>query len=205
MASIEYLVVGAPDEAAGSTFYADALGLGDRVRVQPSAAASAGFRGFLLGLVVAYPAEADALLASAIAAGGTTLQPAKKSLWGYGGSVQAPDGTMVTVASSSKKNSGPAPSDISSIPLEGLVLQLGVEDVSASKDFYAARGFTVGKSFGRKYAELETGSITLALNRRGDLAKNVGVSPDGSGSHRLIVVGDAGEFVDLDGYEWITA
>lgn len=40
------------------------------------------------------------------AAGATALKPAAKSLWGYGGVVQAPDGTIWTVASSSKKDTG---------------------------------------------------------------------------------------------------
>jgi hypothetical protein len=31
------------------------------------------------------------------------------------------------------------------------------------------------------------------------------VSPEGSGSHRIAVGGDAGGFVDLDGFRWEAA
>jgi hypothetical protein len=40
--------------------------------------------------------------------GATPLKPVAKSFWGYGGVVQAPDGAIWTVATSSKKDTGPA-------------------------------------------------------------------------------------------------
>jgi hypothetical protein len=125
------------------------------------------------------------------------LKPAAKSLWGYGGVVQAPDGTIVTVASSSKKDTGPATREI-----DELVLQLGVADVAASKRFYADRGFDVAKSYGRRYVQFDSGPVTLALYKRRGLAKVSGVSPDGSGSHRIAVGSDAGPFTDPDGFGW---
>ena len=68
------------------------------------------------------------------------------------------------------------------------MLLLGVADVAASKRFYVERGLAVAKSFGRKYVEFATrvGSVTLALYGRRALAKDAGVAPDGTGSHRLI-------------------
>lgn len=87
------------------------------------------------------------------------LRPAVKSLWGYGAVVRAPDGTVVTLASSSKKHTA-APDGT----IEELVLQLGVDDVAASRRFYAERGLTVARSFGRKYVTFETDPITLALD-----------------------------------------
>jgi hypothetical protein len=85
------------------------------------------------------------------------------------------------------------------------VLQLGVADVAASKRFYVDRGLTVTKSYGRRYVEFDTGPVKLTLNRRRALAKVAGVSPDGSGSHRLLIGSDAGPFTDPDGFVWEAA
>jgi hypothetical protein len=43
---------------------------------------------------------------TALAAGAAPLKPVAKSLWGYGGVVRAPDGTIWKVATSSKKDAG---------------------------------------------------------------------------------------------------
>ncbi|GIH18862.1 hypothetical protein [Rugosimonospora africana] len=123
-----------------------------------------------------------------------------KSLWGYGGGVQAPDGTIVTVASSSKKDTGPATGQI-----DAFVLQLGVVDVPTSKRFYTDRGLTVARSFGGRYVEFDTGPVKLTLNKRGALAKAAGVSPDGTGSHRFVIGSDAGPLTDPDGFVWEAA
>jgi len=149
--------------------------------------------------VVAQPANADALIDAAVAAGATVVKPAKKSLWGYGGVVQAPDGAIWTVATSSKKDTGPV-----ALEYDDLVLLLGVEDVKAAKQFYVERGLKVGKSFGSKYVEFETPeqTIKLALYTRRAAAKNAGVDPEGTGSHRIAVLGDGGEFTDPDGFAW---
>lgn len=197
MASVGHVTVEGSEPTAANSLYGEALGLGTRVRVQVFRAPTRGFRGFVLGLVVAQPATVDHLIASALDAGATALKPASKSLWGYGGAVQASDGTVVTVASSSKKNTGPASGEVDEI-----VLQLGVTDVAASKQFYTERGVSITKSYGRRYAELDTSPITVTLSRRGDLAKTAGVPPEGTGSHRLIIGGDVGPLTDPDGYVW---
>ncbi|WP_181779306.1 glyoxalase [Pseudonocardia pini] len=198
MGIIDFVTVEAADAAAAETFYATAFDVvGDRVRVRASQEPSTGFRGFTLSLIVSRPADADSLVDSARHAGATVLKPASKSLWGYGGAVQAPDGTVWTVASSTKKNSGPATRGI-----DAIVLQLGVTDVAATRTFYVDHGLTVAKSYGSRYVELDTGRVTLALNKRGAVAKNAGVSPDGAGSHRLTIGGDAGTFNDPDGFVW---
>jgi hypothetical protein len=111
--------------------------------------------------------------------------------------VQAPDGTIGTVASSSKKDAEPATGQV-----EGFVLQLGVADVTASKQFYVDQGFEVAQSYGRRYVEMGTGVIKLALYRRSSLAKTAGVSAEGTGSHRLSVGSDVGPFTDPDGFVW---
>ncbi len=200
MVKIHVVTVEVPDPAAAERFQADSFGVGDRVRVRAAEEPTGGFRGFTLSLVVAQPAEVDALIGRSLDAGATLLKPAKKSLWGYGGSVQAPDGTIWTVAASSKKNAGPVTGEI-----DDVVLQLGVGDPAASERFYVDRGLKVAKSYGRRYVEFDTGPVTLTLNKRGALAKAAGVSGVGTGSHRLVIGGDAGGFTDPDGFVWAPA
>ncbi|MEU8895705.1 glyoxalase [Nocardia sp. NPDC048505] len=198
MSTIENVTVEVSDTATAAAFYAAAFPeVAERVRVSASSAPTSGYRGFTLSLVVANPASVRRLIDSAAAAGATVLRPATKSLWGYGGAVQAPDGTIWTVASSSKKDTGPATAQI-----EEFVLQLGVADVSASKQFYTEHGFTVTKSYGRKYVELDTGPVKLTLNKHKSLAKTAGIPAEGSGSHRLRVGTDAAAFTDPDGFVW---
>ena len=197
MEAIEYVTIEVADATAAEAFYAAAFEVGSRVRVRASPAPTTGFRGFAMSLVVPQPATVNSLIDGALNAGATVLKPAAKSLWGYGGAVQAPDGTIWTVASSSKKDTGPANRQI-----DAIVLQLGVADVAASKQFYLDHGLAVAKSYGTRYVELDTGPIKLTLNRRGALAKTAGVSPDGAGSHRLVIGSGAGAFTDPDGFVW---
>lgn len=197
MATIQAVTVEAADPGAAQQFYDAAPSLGQHVRVRGSNAPTDGFRGFTLSLVVPRPADVDQLMHEALEAGATALSRPKKSLWGYGGSFRAPDGAVWTLASSAKKDSGPATGQV-----DEFIIQLGVDDVGASKRFYAERGFTVAKSYGRKYVQLDTGSVTLALLKRKALAKAADIAPDGSGSHRLVVSGDAGSFIDPDGFAW---
>lgn len=200
MTSIESLTLDVADPAAASAFYTDAFGVGAEVGLRASDAPTDGFRGFTLSLVVSQPATVDGLIGSALAAGATPLKPVKKSFWGYGGVVEAPDGTIWKVATSSKKNTGTAVRQIDEI-----VLLLGVADVAASKRFYLDRGLTVSRSFGRKYVEFATQPVKLALYGRPALAKDAGVDPDGSGSHRIVIGSDAGPFTDPDGFTWEAA
>lgn len=202
MGDLAYAVLEVADPEASARFYRDAVGLDDRVRVRHSEAATSGFRGFTLSLTLAQPADVDLLVATATDASATTLKPAAKSFWGYGGVLQAPDGTICTVASSSKKSSGPATRH-----LDEVVLQLGVTDVAASKQFYVEHGLTVAKSYGRKYVQLggPSSPLTLALYKRSALAKLAGVAPEGDGSHRLTLHGAAGDVSDPDGFVWSQA
>ena len=202
MATIDFVTIGVADTTTADRFYTAAFGLGDRVRVRHSDEPTSGFRGFTLSLVVAQPSTVDAFLSSALEAGATSLKPGAKSLWGYGGVVQAPDGAVWTVASSSKKDTGPATRQV-----DEFVLQLGVEDVSDSKQYYVEHGIPVAKAYGRKYVQLGDPSspVTLALYQRRGLAKVAGVSADGTGSHRLQISGDAAPFTDPDGFVWASA
>jgi catechol 2,3-dioxygenase-like lactoylglutathione lyase family enzyme len=189
------------DPAAASAFYTSAFGLGPRLGFRASEATTTGFRGFTLSLVVSQPGTVDRLIGSALDAGATPLKPAKKGLWGYGGVVQAPDGTIWKVATSAKKDGGPVTRQVDEI-----VLLLGATDVGASKQFYLDRGLAVAKSLPRVYVQFDMPSspIKLALYRHRALAKDAGVPPDGSGSHRLGIESDAGPFSDPDGFTWDT-
>jgi uncharacterized glyoxalase superfamily protein PhnB len=200
--SITSVTLEVPDPAAADAFCSVAFGPDTQVRFRASQVPTTGFRGFTLSLVVSQPANVDLLIGAALDAGATVLKPAKKGFWGYGGVVTAPDGTIWKVATSSKKNTGPATRQI-----DDIVLLLGVSDVAASKRFYTEQGLAVAKSFGKKYVEFAAPSahVKLALYERRALAKDAGVSPDGAGSHRIAVACDAGPFTDPDGFAWEAA
>jgi predicted lactoylglutathione lyase len=197
MTIIQSIVLDVPDPAAARTFYAAASGLGEELDVRHSEEPTTGFRGCTLSLIVSAPATVDGFIDAALEAGATPLKSVKKSFWGYGGVAQAPDGTIWKVATSSKKNSGPATREI-----DDFVILLGVEDVAASKRFYVERGLEVAKSFGSKYVEFASSPVKLALYKRRALAKDAGVSPEGSGSHRVQIRSEAGPFTDPDGFAW---
>ena len=199
MTSIESVTLEVADPTAANRFYTAAFGLGPQLRLRASATPTTGFRGFTLSLTVSQPATVSGLIGAALDAGATSLKPAAKSFWGYGGVVQAPDGTIWKIATSAKKDTGPATRQIDQI-----VLLLGAADVAASKRFYVDHGLAVAKSFGRKYVEFAGPSspIKLALYGRRALAKDAGVPPDGTGSHRLMIGSEAGPFTDPDGFGW---
>lgn len=199
MASIASVILDVADPAAANRFYESAFGPETPVRLRASEAPTSGFRGFTLSLVVSQPATVRRLVGAALDAGATSLKPAAKSFWGYGGVVRAPDGAIWQVTTSAKKDTGPDTGNV-----EDVVLLLGAEDVAASKKFYVGHGLDVAKSFGRKYVEfaMPSSAVKLALYGRRGLAKVAGVSADGTGSHRLAISGDAGAFTDPDGFEW---
>ncbi|WP_407989523.1 glyoxalase [Kitasatospora sp. CMC57] len=201
MTSIETLTLEVADVAAAERFYA-AFGLDDRVRLRASETPTTGFRGFTLSLTVSQPADADAFLDAALAAGATALKPAAKSFWGYGGVVQAPDGTVWKVATSTKKNTRPG-----ARKFDEMVLLIGASDVLESKRFYVGHGFTVAKSFGRKYVEFAAPSspVKLALYGYRALAKDAGLPAEGTGSHRLVIGGGTAPATDPDGFAWEAA
>jgi len=201
MTTVTAVILEVPDPAAAEEFY-DAFGVGAHVRVRAAAEPSTGFRAFTLSVVVSQPGIVDSFIGSAVDSGATVLKPARKSFWGYGGVVQAPDGAIWKVATSAKKDTGPATRKI-----DDVALLLGVADVKETKRFYVDRGLTVGKSFGGKYVEFKTPSspVKLALYGRRALAKDAGVAADGAGSHRIVIGTDAEPFTDPDGFVWETA
>lgn len=65
----------------------------------PPAPLAAGFRGYALAINVGSPAEVDAALGAAVAAGGRVLKPAGPTEWGgYNGYFADPDGHAWEVA-----------------------------------------------------------------------------------------------------------
>ncbi len=202
MASIQSVTLEVADPAAATDFYAAAFGLTDQVRLRASDAPTTGFRGFTLTLTVSQPATVRGLIGSAVDAGATPLKSVAKSFWGWGGVVRAPDGTIWKVATSAKKDT-----DEDTGKIDEVVLLLGVADVKATKRFYVERGLAVAKSFGSKYVEFATPSspVKLALYGRRHLAKDAGVAPEGTGSHRLVLGSDGGPCTDPDGFAWEAA
>lgn len=198
MAHIDSVTLEVTDLPAARSFYDAAFDLGDTLQLRETNAPTSGFRGFHLSLITSQPGDVNALFDAAVGAGATVLKPVAKSLWGHGGVVQAPDGTIWKLATSAKKDTAPA-----SRKVDEIVLLIGAENVSASKKFYVERGLTVGKSFG-SYVDFTMGSspIGFGLYKRAALAKDAGVPPEGSGSHLLAVHSDLGEFVDPDGFAW---
>ncbi|MFE2288870.1 glyoxalase [Streptomyces sp. NPDC059443] len=190
------------DPEAAHRFYS-AFGVDSYVSLRASESHSTGFRGFTLALTVSGPATVDGFVGAAVEAGATVLKPATKSFWGYGGVVQAPDGTTWKISTSEKKDTGPATGEIDEV-----ILLIGVEDVKATKQFYVDRGHTVAKSFGGKYAEFAPGQsspVKLALYKRRALAKDLGVPADGTGSHRIVLGSTTDTFTDPDGFAWEAA
>ncbi|AUG76166.1 glyoxalase [Kitasatospora sp. MMS16-BH015] len=201
-AGLAAVLIEVADLEGARRFYR-AFGVDGHVRLRVSEAETTGFRGFTLALTVAGPATVDGFVGAAVAAGATVLKPATKSLWGYGGVVRAPDGTIWKIATSAKKDTGPATREIDEV-----VLLIGVEDVKATKQFYVDRGLTVAKSFGGKYTEFapgRPGAVKLALYKRRALAKDLGVPVEGGGSHRIVLGGSTGAFTDPDGFAWEAA
>ena len=198
-AAITSVILEVPDPDAAGAFYCAAFGLGDQVRFRASQEPTTGFRGFTLSLVVSQPSTVDSLVGTALDAGATMIKPVKKSLWGYGGSLRAPDGTIWKIATSAKKDTGPATRQV-----DDIVLLLGCADVAATKQFYIEQGLTVARGFGSKYVEFTAPAshIKLALYKRRALAKDAGVPPEGTGSHRIAITSDAGPFTDPDGFGW---
>ncbi|UPL18486.1 VOC family protein [Microbacterium aurugineum] len=197
--TIDSLTLDVPDVDAARSFYTQAFDLGDRLRFRTADAETSGFRGYTLSLVVSQPANVHALVDAAVTAGARVISPVSKSLWGVGGTIQAPDGAIWKVATSAKKDTAPP-----SRTIDEMILLLGAKDVVASKSFYADRGVAVAKSFGRSYVQFDTGAspIGLGLYRYASLAKDAGVPAAGSGSHRLTVHGTLGTAVDPDGFVW---
>ena len=149
------------------------------------------------------PATVDSFIGAALDAGATSLKPAAKSLWGYGGVVQAPDGTIWKVATSAKKDTGPATRQIDEI-----VLLLGVADVAASKRFYVEPGPGRGEELRPQVRRVRRrGRAPSSWRCTGAVpSPRTPASPPTAPDRTGIVIGsDAGPFTDPDGFAWEAA
>ncbi|QEO16187.1 glyoxalase [Agromyces intestinalis] len=199
MTSIDSVSIEATDPVVAERFYAEAFGLGERIRVIETDAPTSGFRGYTLSLTVPRPGDVRLLVDRAVAAGATVVKPIAKNLWGVGATVQAPDGAIWKIATTAKKDTTPATGAVDSI-----VLLLGAEDVTATKRFYVDHGLKLGKSFG-SYAEFDLPgtAVKLGVYKRRALAKDAGVDEAGTGSHRIRIASREGAtFTDPDGFVW---
>ena len=102
--TIRSITLEVTDPAAANAFYTDAFGLDAQLGFRAVEAPPAGFPGFTLSLAVSGPGTVDHLIDRALDRGATPLKPAKKGLWGYGGVVQAPDGTIWKLATAGHPN-----------------------------------------------------------------------------------------------------
>jgi predicted enzyme related to lactoylglutathione lyase len=198
--TISSLTLDVSDPARSLSFYETAFGVDSQIRARTADTPATGFRGFTISLVVGQPSTVDSLLETALAGGATTIKPAEKGMWGYGAVVQDADGVIWKLATSAKKEKGPATRAINDV-----VLLIGAADLRASKRFYTDRGLPVKRSFPGRYVEFSApaGAIKLALYPgRAGLAKDAGVSPDGGGPHGIAVNSGAGQFTDPDGFAW---
>ena len=160
MTTFDSVILEVSDPTAAEAFYR-AAGLDGYVSVRGTDAPTTGFRGFALSPVASQPGNVDAIIDAAVGAGATVLKPATKSFWGYGGVIQAPDGTVIKVATSQKKDTAPA-----SRTIDQVALLLGVADVKASKRFYVGKGLAVAKSFGARAGALDVMTAWTRSARR---------------------------------------
>ncbi len=154
------------------------------------AADSSGFRAFTLSYIVDRGEDVDAVMARAREAGAKIGKPARRAFWGgYSGYFSDPDGYLWKVASTKRpaRGSGRRDSDQAAqrpaVKPSETAVTLGVEDFKSVKKFYSdGLGCPIDKSFG-SFATFKLGddSSTLGLYKRKALAKDAGVSADGSG------------------------
>ncbi|MQM26017.1 VOC family protein [Glycomyces albidus] len=199
MMHIEHITIEAADAEAAEAFYTTAFGPDLPFEFRASEEPTSGFRGFTLDLIASQPANVDLLFNAAVDAGAEVVKEPVKSLWGYGGVIRTPDGVVMKLVSSSKKDTAPAEKRFDEV-----VLLMGTGDMKAAKQFYTDQGLEVAKSYGGKYTEFEPGkgAVKLALYPRKSFAKTAYVDPAGSGSHRIAVGGSGGSFTDPDGFVW---
>jgi uncharacterized protein len=154
------------------------------------AADSSGFRAFTLSYIVERGEHVDAVMATARDAGAKIGKPARRAFWGgYSGYFSDPDGYLWKVGSTKRpaRGSGREGSEQAAqrpaVKPSETAVTLGVEDFKSVKKFYSeGLGCPIDKSFG-SFATFKLGdeSSTLGLYKRKALAKDAGVSADGTG------------------------
>src|SRR5262249_36002663 len=97
-----------------------------------------------------------------------------------------------------KKDTGPAARHIDEV-----VLLLGVADVAASKGSTSIAGWRSRGALGVSTSSSPRHQAPSSWRSTG--AERSPRTPDGSGSHRLMIRSDAGPFTDPDGLVWEAA
>ena len=201
MTSIESITLEAPDPAAAGRFYTAAFGLGTQLRLRASKAPTAGFRGFTISLTVSQPATVKGPIGAALDAGATPLKPATKQFW-------------AATPASCKPRTGPSGR---SRPRRRRTPDRppGRSTRSccwAPRTWPRANGSTPTAALPWRMPMAASSSrsplhpMPSSWRSTGDAAaRDAGVSPDGTGSHRLMIGSDAGPFTGLDGFAWDTA
>lgn len=162
---------------------------------------SSGFRAFTLSYILDRADQVDAVMAAARQAGARIGKPARNGVWGgYSGYFTDPDGYLWKVASNKRRRGSPRTSQLPVVRPKETAVTLGVRDFREVRNFYSeGLGCPVGKSFGSFASfSLGDGSSVLGLYKRAALAKDAGVSTEGSGFHgfTLSCIVASGEQVD---------
>ena len=113
-----------------------------------------------------------------------TLKPADEELLGLRRRRAGPGRDDLEVATSSKKDTGPATRDV-----DDVVLLLGVADVKASKQFYVERGLAVAQELRQQVRRVRHPGLAGqagALRAPGRSPRTPASPPDGTGSHRIV-------------------
>lgn len=220
--SLDVITLGVPEVDAARDFYTAALsptsteggdaapldlhGTG-RLALRPIEALAAeadtdpgcaGFRGYVLSLIVERPSEVTALLDIAAASGATVIRPARRRLFGEFAAVhEAPDGTVWKLAAASKRDDGPVRSHPK--PTE-TAIYLGVAKPAASKAFYEALGMSADRSYGDKFVDFTVtdGACRLGVLPRKALTKDTGVDGWGDGFSAAVLAHAAASRDEVD-------
>ena len=201
MTSIESIILEVPDPAAAEHFYAAAFGLGDRLRRAPRRRPDQRLPR-VHGVPRGRPAEhVDSLIGTAVHARRDDAQARQEELLGLRRRGAAPDGAIWKIATSAKKNTGPATREV-----DDVVLLLGVAMSRRANSSTSTAAWPSRESFGSKYVEFDAADspVKLALYGRRAAAKDAGVPADGTGAHRIVIIGAGGPFTDPDGFAWET-
>ena len=151
-------------------------------------AESHGFRAFTLSYILESAEDVDRVLTLAERHGGQVSKQPKNAVWGYSAYVTDPSGYLWKIASSKRHpflgRKHAVPSNGHAVTPQEVPITIGVADMKRAKEFYTdAVGLPVKKAFGSKFVMFggEGGGSDLGMYKRGALAQDAAVSPEGSG------------------------
>ena len=170
---------GALVERRGDVVDVDLHGIGS-LRLAPGSGSDEAFPQFIVTYILPQPSSVRTAMETASHHGGQILKPAKKALFSsFSGVLRSPDGVIWKLAAASNKDTPSA--GTTPQPTE-ITLILGVNDPVASKHFYTDLGMRTDRDYGSKYIDFEPveGAARLCLMQRAVLAKDVGLTDDGT-------------------------